>query len=77
MITRDSWIWLLGFLAAAVGYLITAQQPPTAWSYMEWLQACAFVLAYVVGRLSSSPLAGAHDKLAETKTVLGVFSVKE
>ena len=77
MITRDSWVWVLGFIAAAIGYLITAQTPPLAWTYMQWLQALAFLVAYLVGRFSSSPLAGAKDKLAETKTVLGVFSVKE
>lgn len=77
MITRDSWLWFVGFLAAAVGYLITARDPPTQWSYQEWLQAAAFVLAYVVGRFSTSPLAGANDRLSETKAVLGVFAVKE
>jgi hypothetical protein len=78
VITRDSWIWLLGFLAATVGYLITAHKPPTEWSYMEWLQAASFVLAYLVGRMSASPLAGDATKLAETKpAVFGLFSVKE
>ena len=77
MLTRDSALWTVAALAAVVGYLITAREPPTAWSYQEWLQACAFVLAWLAGRLSSSPLAGQHDHPAETRTVLGVFSVKE
>lgn len=77
MITRDSWVWILGFAAAAVGYLITAQTPPMAWTYMQWLQAAAFVLAYFVGLMSTSPLAGANDHISEVKSVLGVFSVKE
>ena len=71
MLTRDSIIWTLGFLAAAVGYLVTAQTPPTQWTYMQWLQAVAFILAYVVGRLSSSPLAGDTTPHAETYTALG------
>lgn len=71
MITRDSWVWLLGLLAAAVGYLITAQKPPTAWGYMEWLQAVSFVLAYIVGRFSTSPLAGDTTTPAKTTTALG------
>jgi hypothetical protein len=71
MLTRDSWIWLVGLLAAVVGYLMTAQKPPTAWSYMEYLQAASFILAYIVGRLSSSPLAGDKTPLAETKPGLG------
>jgi len=77
MITRDSWVWVLGFVAATLGYLITAQTPPTEWTYMQWLQSLTFVTAYLVGWFKSSPLAGAKDKLAETKTVLGVFSIKE
>ena len=77
MLTRDSWFWFLGFLAAAVGYLITTQTPPTLWGYLDWLNAVAFVLAYLLGRMSASPLAGAKDKLADTKTVFGIFSVKE
>lgn len=78
MITRDSWIWIIGFLAAEAGYLITAQKPPTDWSYMEWLQALSFVLAYIIGRMSNSPLAGENDKLSSTKpAVFGLFSVKE
>lgn len=71
MITRDSWIWLIGLAAACVGYLITAQKPPTQWSYMEYLQAASFVLAYIVGRLSSSPLAGDETPVADTKLAVG------
>jgi len=71
MLTRDSWIWLLGLLAATIGYLITAQDPPTAWSYMQWLQALSFVLAYAVGRLSSSPLAGEKTLKKESYSALG------
>lgn len=77
MLTRDSMVWWLALAAAVVGYLITAEKPPTAWSYAQWLQAAAFVLAWLAGRLSNSPLAGEHDHPADTKTVLGVFSVKE
>lgn len=78
MLTRDSLVWTLGFLAAAVGYLTTAQNPPTMWSYMEWLQAASFVLAYLVGRLSSSPLAGADTPHKESSTALfGLVRVKD
>lgn len=56
---RDSMGWWLALGAAAVGYLITAQHPPWEWSYMEWLQACSVGLAWLAGKLSSSPLPGA------------------
>jgi len=57
-LTRDSMVLWLGLAIAVVGYLSTAAQPPTAWGYMEWLQAAAFVLAWVSGKLATSPLSG-------------------
>jgi hypothetical protein len=59
MLTRDSAIWWLGLAAATLGYLITAEKPPTDWTYMQWLQASSFLLAWIVGKLATSPLAGA------------------
>ena len=58
MLTRDSLTWIVLLLVAAVGYLTTAAKPPTEWGYMEWLQAASFLLAWIVGKLGSSPLAG-------------------
>lgn len=55
---RDSALWYLAALGAVVGYLITAQKPPTEWSYMEWLNAASFVLAWAIGKLQTSPLPG-------------------
>ena len=78
MLTRDSIVWTLGFFAAAVGYLVTAQSPPTQWTYMQWLQAAAFILAWVMGRLSSSPLAGNNTPHKESYTALGgILRMKE
>jgi hypothetical protein len=57
MVTRDSYVWWLTLVAAIVGYLITAEKPPTEWSYLQWLQAASFVLAWLAGKLSTSPLA--------------------
>jgi len=71
MLTRDSVVWTLGFLAALVGYLVTAQKPPSQWAYMEWLQAATFVIAWIMGRLSSSPLAGADTPKRESYPALG------
>ncbi len=56
--TRDSYILWLGLAIAAVGYLSTAAKPPTEWGYLEYLQAASFVLAWVSGKLATSPLAG-------------------
>lgn len=71
MLTRDSVVWTLGFFAASVGYLVTAETPPTAWTYPQWLQAASFVLAWVMGRLSSSPLAGDSTPRQESYPALG------
>ena len=57
MVTRDSVLLWLGLAIAVVGYL-SAAKPPVQWGYAEWLQFAAFGLAWVSGKLASSPLAG-------------------
>jgi hypothetical protein len=71
MLTRDSLVWTLGLVAAVLGYLVTAEKPPTEWGYMQWLQAGTFVVAWIMGRLSSSPLAGADTHVSRTKIAWG------
>lgn len=61
MINRDSAVLWLGLGIALVGYLTTAARPPVEWSYMEWLQFVSFLLAWVAGKLSTSPLKGEND----------------
>ena len=58
MWNRDSFVLWLGLVVAIVGYLVTAQTPPQDWSYMQWLQALSFALAWVMGKLATSPFAG-------------------
>lgn len=58
-INRDSLVLWLGLAVAVVGYLATAAKPPAEWAYAEWLQAASFGLAWVMGKLATSPLAGA------------------
>ena len=77
MITRDSVVWTVAALTAWVGYLVASERPLFEWGYREWLQAATFGLAWLSGKLASSKLAGANDPLSRTKTVLGVFAVKE
>jgi len=61
MITRESYLLWLGLVATLVTYLISAAKSPLEWSYLEWLQAAAFILAWVIGKLQSSPLKGNGD----------------
>ena len=71
MLNRDSLMFWLLLAVAVIGYLITAAKPPTDWGYMEWLQAASFVLAWVVGKLGSSPLAGENTPPKESYSALG------
>jgi hypothetical protein len=78
MLTRDSWVWLITFIGLLLSHLITAQAPPTQWSYMQWLQFLSTFLAGVVGWLSSSPLAGANTPPKESYNALaGLLRIKE
>lgn len=61
MVNRDSLVLWLGLGVALVGYLTTADRPPTAWAYNDWLQFASFVLAWAMGKLATSPLPGQND----------------
>lgn len=61
MVTRDSLVLWIAAGGALVLYLQSASAPPTSWSYSEWLQFAAFVLAWAAGKLQTSPLAGEND----------------
>ena len=71
MITRDSWVWIVAALGALVTYLVNAETPPTEWAYPQWLQFASFVLAWIAGKLTSSPLAGDTTALHKTTSVFG------
>ena len=62
---RDSIIWALAIGGAVVTYLIGAGKPPTEWSYGDWLQSFAFLIATVSGYLKTSPLA--HSEYGKAK----------
>ena len=55
MLTRDSAVWALAIGGAVVGYLIGAGEPPTEWSYGDWLQALAFLIGTLSGWMKTSP----------------------
>lgn len=66
--TRDSIIWWLAIAGAVLTYLAAAP-PPTQWTYAEWVQALAFVVATISGKLATSPLPSAEDKLWADKRI--------
>ena len=62
MINRDSAVLWVGLAAAVVGFLTTADRPPNQWGYNDWLQFASFGLAWVTGKLATSPLKGDNDR---------------
>lgn len=65
MFTRDSIVWWLAIIGAIVTYLIGSGKPPTDWNYGEWLQAVAFIIATVSGKLATSPLPHSEEGAAK------------
>lgn len=77
MITRDSWVLLLGILAGLVLYL-AGTKPIWEWGYYEYLAFAGYLISVISAKLGTSALAGENDKLSSTKpAVFGLFSVKE
>lgn len=58
MLNRDSAMWTLAVVAALLTYL-SASQPPTMWSYYDWIRAVSAVVGIISAKLSTSPLPGA------------------
>jgi hypothetical protein len=58
--SRDSVIWWLGILGAALAYLGAAPSP-VEWSYGQWIQAISAIVATISGKLATSPLRGDRD----------------
>lgn len=58
---RDSITLWIGAAGALILYLQNAGGSPSTWSYNDWLAFAAFVLAFVSGKLGTSPLPGKND----------------
>lgn len=56
LFARDSIVWWLAIIGAAVTYLISAGEPPPQWDYQQWLQALSFGVATIAGKLATSPM---------------------
>lgn len=61
MLNRDSVMLWVGAVGALVLYLQNADGTPMQWGYNQWLQFVAFVVAFVSGKLATSPLPGEND----------------
>lgn len=60
-ITRDAWLLYLGFAGVMLGYFAAAEQTPNLWTFKEWVQFSLVVIAWVTGKLQTSPLPGEND----------------
>lgn len=65
MWTRDSAVWWLAIAGAILTYLAAAP-PPTVWTYGEWVQALAFLVATASGKLATSPLPSRREQDQDT-----------
>lgn len=61
MFSRDSVVWLIAFMATILGYLSTKETDPRFWSYMDWINFLMFVLAWLSGKMATSPRPGEND----------------
>jgi hypothetical protein len=60
-LTRDAWLLYLGFAAVVIGYMAAAEQTPNLWTFKEWMQFLLVPIAWVTGKLQTSPLPGERD----------------
>lgn len=62
MFSRDSFVWMIAFMATIVGYLSTTDQDPRFWAYRDWINFLMFVLAWLSGKMGTSPRPGKDDQ---------------
>lgn len=60
-VTRDAWLFYIGLALIIVGYLAASETSPNVWTFKEWMQFVLVPLAWVNGKLQTSPLVGEND----------------
>ena len=61
MLTRDSiWFSWIAVLIAIAGYFATGGDP-RVYTFQQWMQAVVAIGGIILGKLGTSPLAGAND----------------
>jgi hypothetical protein len=75
-ITRDAWLFYAGLAMVIIGYFAAAETSPNLWTFKEWMQFLLVPIAWVTGKLQTSPLPGENDPniqaaRARGDTVLG------
>ena len=70
MLTRDSWVLLLGICAGFGVYLANTTRFWT-WDYYAWLAFAGYALSVISAWLSSSTLAASTTPPRDSKLILG------
>ena len=63
-ITRDAWLFYLAFAGTVLGYIAAAEKTPDLWTFKEWVQLGLVAIAWLTGKLQTSPLPGENDPTA-------------
>jgi hypothetical protein len=72
-ITRDAWLLWLAFAGTLLGYMAAAEHTPNLWTFKEWVQFGLVAIAWVTGKLQTSPLPGEHDTEAKVARSRGEY----
>lgn len=64
-LTRDSLVLWLAVAGTIVGYFAAADSPPTVWTWHEWMQFGVMLIAFIAGKLQTSPLPSKRDVARE------------
>lgn len=55
-LTRDSLLLWLAIAGTIIGYFAAADGPPNQWDFHQWMQFGVMLVAFVTGKLQTSPL---------------------
>jgi hypothetical protein len=64
-LTRDSVVLVLAAIGTIAGYFAAAEQTPDLWSFREWMQFSIVIIAWLTGKLQTSPLAHSEEGSAK------------
>lgn len=55
-LTRDSILLYLAFAGTLAAYFAAAEQTPNLWTFKDWMQFAIVTIAWLTGKLQTSPL---------------------
>ena len=70
-ITRDAWLLYLAAAGVVLGYMAAADSTPDQWTFKQWVQLGLVVVAWLTGKLQTSPLPGENDRSVKAARASG------